>query len=117
MNARTLSLLFFCVFLDYAGGVAEVVALYEKYLHTRPDLLAAIKPELQGHVLGCWCVERPGDLCHGVILAQLADGPEDVITKLIQAAPKAGPAPPVSKVSIHSNGANRGRYSHDHKKW
>ena len=44
---------------------------------SRPDLLAQIG-ELRGQTLGCWCMPVGGFqgqlLCHGQVLAALADG-------------------------------------------
>lgn len=51
------------------GTRSEVIAKYEAWLHTQPDLLAAL-PELRGKVLGCWCSPLP---CHGDVLARLAE--------------------------------------------
>jgi hypothetical protein len=48
----------------------EVMERYRAYLHERPDLLARV-PELSGKVLACWC--KPDLLCHGDILADLAN--------------------------------------------
>ena len=48
---------------------AEVIARYEAWLLTQPQLLAAL-PELKGKRLGCWCAPLP---CHGDVLARLAD--------------------------------------------
>lgn len=54
----------------------EAVARYRDYVLSRPDLLAAL-PELRGKRLGCWCAPKGGFkgqlLCHGQILAELAD--------------------------------------------
>lgn len=55
------------------GGRAKVIADYEEYLKTRPDLMKAL-PELKGKVLGCWCAP---DACHGDVLAKLADALPD----------------------------------------
>ncbi len=46
-----------------------VIDRYRHYLHTRPDLLAALD-ELRGKTLGCWCKPKP---CHGDVLVQLAN--------------------------------------------
>lgn len=54
---------------DYAGGVAEVVALYAAHVRRTPALVAAL-PELRGKVLGCWC--KPGP-CHGDVLTAMAE--------------------------------------------
>ena len=56
----------------------EAIKCYEEWLMEQPELLAAIKPELRGRRLFCWCV--PLD-CHAQILARLADAPDiDPIT-------------------------------------
>lgn len=52
-----------------AGERAAVIAAYERYLRSRPDLLARL-PALRGRALGCWCAPLP---CHGDVLARLAD--------------------------------------------
>lgn len=44
---------------------------YRAWLGEQPHLLARL-PELKGRRLGCWCAPNP--LCHGVVLAELADG-------------------------------------------
>jgi Domain of unknown function (DUF4326) len=51
------------------GDRADVIAKYERWLLTQPELLAAV-PELRGRTLGCWCAPHP---CHGDVLARLAD--------------------------------------------
>lgn len=48
----------------------QAIAEYEKWILSRPDLIAAAKKELRGKVLGCWCKPLP---CHGDILARIAD--------------------------------------------
>lgn len=50
------------------GTQEEVVAKYEEWLMTQPELLAAL-PELKGKTLGCWCHPKA---CHGDVLARLA---------------------------------------------
>lgn len=52
------------------GSRGEVVAKYEEWLTSQPELMAAL-PELAGKTLGCWCSPKP---CHGDVLARLADG-------------------------------------------
>jgi hypothetical protein len=68
----------------HAASRGDAIILYEKWLLDHPDLLKRL-PELKGKRLGCWC--RPAEgfrgrlLCHGQILAALADGltdPRDV---------------------------------------
>jgi len=55
------------------GTRAEVILLFEEWVRKQPELIARIKQELRGKVLGCWC--RPKDLCHGRVLAAIADEP------------------------------------------
>lgn len=52
------------------GTRAEVIARYEAWIKTQPDLMAAL-PELRGKVLGCWCA--PDHDCHGHVLTRLLD--------------------------------------------
>jgi hypothetical protein len=54
------------------GNREEVIAKYEKWLMTQPELLKDIKRDLKGKVLGCWCSPNA---CHGDILARIANEP------------------------------------------
>lgn len=58
------------------GSREEVIAKYERYLLSSPNLLGAL-PTLKGKTLACWCKPDEGFsgriLCHGQILAGLAD--------------------------------------------
>ena len=54
------------------GDRKKVVALYETYIKSKPELLARL-PELRGKALGCYCAPFA---CHGDVLARLADGEE-----------------------------------------
>ena len=54
------------------GTREQVVAKYEAWLLTQPELMEAL-PELKGKVLGCWCSPRA---CHGDVLARLANRSE-----------------------------------------
>lgn len=56
----------------------QVLDQYEEWLMKQPELLAAL-PELRGRVLGCWCAPR---LCHGDVLARLANLPEKAASNL-----------------------------------
>jgi len=47
----------------------DVIRLYEAWIKTRPELLAAL-PELRGKRLGCYCAPLP---CHGDVLVRLAE--------------------------------------------
>ncbi len=51
--------------------VEDAIEKYEEWLLAQPDLVARVKRELKGKVLGCWC--RPSALCHGDILAKIAN--------------------------------------------
>lgn len=61
----------------------EVLTRYAEWLKQQPELMALI-PTLRGKTLACWCKPIKGFqgklLCHGQILAALADGcqPEDI---------------------------------------
>jgi hypothetical protein len=52
------------------GNRQEVVEKYAEWVLTQPELLATIRTELKGKVLGCWCAPK---LCHGDILVELAN--------------------------------------------
>lgn len=49
---------------------AEAVQKYEEWIRSQPEMMAAIKRELKGRVLGCFCSPK---LCHGHILAWIAN--------------------------------------------
>ena len=49
---------------------AKVIADYEAWLQTKPELIAKAKRELKGKVLACYCAPKP---CHGDILARIAN--------------------------------------------
>lgn len=66
--------------LDTPDGRKSAIDRYREWLMGQPQLLARL-PELRGKTLGCWCAPKgglPGDLhgrvCHGEVLAALADG-------------------------------------------
>jgi hypothetical protein len=55
-----------------ALGPERVVAAYERWLLTQPDLLAQL-PDLRGKRLACYCpLDKP---CHADVLARLANQP------------------------------------------
>ena len=58
----------------------DPVADYLKWISNNASLLQRI-PELQGKVLGCFCVRLGMDdrVCHGSVLARLADTDDDGI--------------------------------------
>ncbi len=49
------------------GSREEVIAKYEDYVRSRPDLITDLH-ELKCKTLGCWC--KP-DSCHGDVLVRL----------------------------------------------
>jgi hypothetical protein len=51
------------------GTREEVIAKYETWLLTQPQLLAKVK-DLKGKTLACWC--KPA-ACHGDILVKYAE--------------------------------------------
>lgn len=51
------------------GTRKEVIDKYREWISTQKDLLNDLK-ELKGEKLGCWCSPK---LCHGHVLAELAD--------------------------------------------
>jgi hypothetical protein len=55
--------------IERDGARDELIALYERRLRDRPDLMAAL-PKLRGKDLACWCAPR---LCHGDVLLRLAN--------------------------------------------
>lgn len=49
---------------------AEAIQKYEEWVRSQPEMIAMIKRELRGRVLGCFCTPK---LCHGHILAWIAN--------------------------------------------
>ncbi len=52
------------------GTREEVIAKYEAWLRSKPDLMLAVKLELAGKDLLCWCAPLP---CHGDVLLRIAN--------------------------------------------
>ena len=48
----------------------EAIASYEAWLLSKPGLVALVKQELRGKVLGCWCHPQA---CHGDVLSRIAN--------------------------------------------
>lgn len=48
----------------------RVVAKYEAWLRTQPELITRAKRELKGKTLGCFCAPKA---CHGDVLARIAN--------------------------------------------
>lgn len=63
------------------GTREEVIAKYREWLHQpkQAELFAAIKTELKGKRLACYCTPLP---CHGDVLAEIADADEEVAVQL-----------------------------------
>lgn len=53
------------------GNREEVIRLYRQHLRDNPDLVALIRKELGGKILGCVCKPKP---CHVDVIAAVADG-------------------------------------------
>lgn len=53
--------------------VEEAVQKYEEWLMERPHLIAIVKRELRGKVLGCWCKVKGDEPCHGDVLLKIAN--------------------------------------------
>lgn len=53
----------------------DCIARYERWLLSQPDLVARARAELRGKRLGCHC--RPKHVCHGDVLARIANEPDD----------------------------------------
>jgi hypothetical protein len=52
------------------GSVEKVCDKYREYILKNNDLMNSLH-ELEGKRLGCWCKNKPSDLCHGDILIEL----------------------------------------------
>lgn len=52
------------------GTRAEVITRYEQWVRSQPAMVEAIKRELRGKDLVCYCKPAP---CHGDILYQIAN--------------------------------------------
>lgn len=55
------------------GNREEVISKYRQWVMCQPELLKAIKEELKGKDLVCWCAPDP---CHGDVLIELANPPK-----------------------------------------
>lgn len=57
--------------LSQIGSRLDAIRLYEEWVRSQPEMVARIKRELKGRVLGCWC-RRPKNLCHGDVLVRIS---------------------------------------------
>ncbi len=53
------------------GNRAAVIAKFEEYLKESPELLKAVREELRGRDLSCWCAPKA---CHADVLLRYANG-------------------------------------------
>lgn len=53
------------------GTREEVVAKFERWIRSKPEMVAKAKRELKGKVLGCWC--SPISPCHAEVLVKIAN--------------------------------------------
>lgn len=54
------------------GTREEVIAKHAEWIYTQPALITAIKTELKGKRIACWCRPKKKS-CHGDIYAWIAD--------------------------------------------
>jgi hypothetical protein len=54
------------------GDREAVIAKYRAFLVSRPDLVDAVRRELAGRNLVCFCAPKA---CHGDVLLEIANGP------------------------------------------
>lgn len=52
------------------GSREEVIDKFAEFLHMTPELLKAVKTELRGRSLVCWCAPKA---CHGDVLLRVAN--------------------------------------------
>lgn len=62
--------------LGFTGGRLKVIRMFREWVLGQPEMVADIKRELRGKVLGCYC--RPAYPCHGDVLAEIANEPDAV---------------------------------------
>jgi len=52
------------------GDRGQVIEKFEQYLRSNEELLRAVKQELRGKNVACWCAPMA---CHGDVLVKCAD--------------------------------------------
>jgi len=52
------------------GDRAEVIQKYREWLLSQPELVSAVKSQLRGRHLICWCAPLP---CHADVLLEIAN--------------------------------------------
>lgn len=48
----------------------DAIRLYEEWIRSQPELMEAVKKELRGKILGCWCAPLA---CHGDVLIRISN--------------------------------------------
>ena len=56
----------------------DAIRLYEEWIRSQPELMAAAKKELKGKVLGCPGLGCPYLGCHGDVLLKIANEEDNV---------------------------------------
>lgn len=56
--------------VNFDGTRKEVIAKYEAYVRASPQMMRAIKRELRGRDLSCFCAPLP---CHAEVLLRIAN--------------------------------------------
>lgn len=73
-------------FLVSRMGREGAIAAFRAHVAAHPGMIARIRSELRGKVLGCYCTPDP---CHGDVYVEIADSDDDYVAP----AAKAKPAP------------------------
>jgi hypothetical protein len=70
---------------DEVGSVELAVEMFYEHLKSSPELMAKAR-SLKGRTIGCWCKGREDihRLCHGEVIAAVAEGREWVAPKAAQ---------------------------------
>ena len=92
-----------------AHSVGDAISAYRRWLLQQEKLIARL-PELRDMTLGCWCAPAgglPGDIeghvCHGEILAALADDPQ-LAAVLVGESKASGSPVSVRQVTVPHTG-------------
>jgi len=59
------------------GDRNDVISKFQKYILENKEMVTKAKKELKGKILACWCAP---ELCHGNVLAKIANENEDLNT-------------------------------------
>ncbi|MEI8288632.1 MAG: DUF4326 domain-containing protein [Verrucomicrobiota bacterium] len=61
----------FCAGVVDVPDAATAVKLFKSLAKSQPAFIAAVKSDLQGKNLACWC--KPGSPCHADVLLEIAN--------------------------------------------